>query len=98
MDEPEASGQQAAQPGDVGLHRPGRVGRHLVPPDQVDQRSDVDGPPEVRGERGEQPPLTAGADPHRSAVPLQQQRPEHAERYHARIVAVRTADGTRATS
>ena len=75
--EPDSAGQQAAQSGDVGLHGPGRVGRHLVDPHHVRQAGDVDGSPQVRRERGEQPPLTDGADPHRTAVPLEQQRPEN---------------------
>ena len=91
MDSRRAAGSSAAQPGDVGLHRAGRVDRQVVRPDEVGQAQDVDGAPEVRRERGEQPPLTGGADPDRAGVPFQQQRPEDAERYHARIVAVRTA-------
>ena len=82
--EPDAAGQQAAQSGDIGLHGPGRVGRHLVHPHRVRQASDVDGAPQVRRERGEQPPLAGRPDPHRTAVAFHQQRPEDAERCHSR--------------
>ena len=67
--QPEGGGQHAAQPGDVGLHRAGRVDRQVVRPDEVGQAQDVDGAPEVRRERGEQPPLTGGAEPDRAGAP-----------------------------
>ena len=93
--DPDAGGQQAAQPGDVRLDRPGRVGRDLVRPHHVHQACNLDGPPQMRREGGEQPPLTDGSDPHRTAVAFHQQRPEDAERYHDRHrPRPDTADGT----
>ncbi len=83
--DPDPRRQQRAEPGDIGLHGRGGVGRRGVPHELGEQVSTERGA-DVRDEGREQPPLPCGSDGNRSLGATEQPRSEDADRRHALIV------------